>query len=158
MEGEYFSYKTNYAKVTTSMGKVTEYWFLDNGETAKVKLNGATIRTEEYYDGGRTIDELGNRVIKTYDANNNLLTKEYADGSKVSYTYDSHNNRLSKTNELGVETRYTYNEMGLPTVIREVYQTIDEQRTEHEYDTDGNLVKIILLRYCLADITHAIAL
>ncbi|WP_161629876.1 RHS repeat-associated core domain-containing protein [Desulfogranum japonicum] len=142
--GKHFSYKTNYAKVTTSMGKVKEYWFLDNGETAKVKLNGATIRTEEYYDGGRTtIDELGNRVIKTYDANNNLLTKEYADGSRVSYTYDSHNNQLSKTNELGVETRYTYNDMGLPTVIRRAYQTIDEQRTELEYDADGNLVKTI---------------
>ena len=140
--GQYFAYKTNYAKVTTSMGKVTEYWFLDNGETSKVKLNGATIRTEEYYQAGRTtIDELGNRVIKTYDARDNLLTKEYADGSTISYTYDSHNKRLSRTNELGVQTRYTYNDMGLPTIIRKAYQTIDEQRTEHEYDVEGNLVQ-----------------
>jgi len=157
--GKRFSYGHKdgswHAKVVSSMGKVREYWFDDQGETERIKENGHTIRQEELRPGGRTtIDEVGNRIVKTYDSHDNLIKEEFADGTSVSYSYDEHNDLLSKTSELGVETRYSYDSRGLMVKVREAYRTSDEQVTDFAYDRDGNRISATTYRDGKAIVTR----
>ncbi|MCP3676475.1 MAG: RHS repeat protein, partial [Deltaproteobacteria bacterium] len=145
--GHTFSYShdpyknTYYAKSTSTMGKIREYWFDEKGETKKVAVNGHPIREELWFEGKRTvIDELGGRRVKTYDDRANLLQEEFSDGTAISYSYDNTNNLISKVNELGIETRYSHNLKGQATAMREAYKTADEVLTEYDYDSRGNRI------------------
>jgi large repetitive protein len=143
--GHYFSFKHRegdfYAKVTTTMGQVKEYWYDADGETDRIRVNGQKIKEESRSPGkATTTDELGNQIIKTYDDRDNLLSEEFVDGTTVTSSYDSKNNLISTINELGIESRFSYNEKGLPIKIMAAYKTADQQVTDHNYDLNGNRI------------------
>lgn len=48
-------------------------------------------------------------TVRTYDANNNVLTEKDPDGNVKSFTYDGRGNLLTETDPGGRSTAYTYN-------------------------------------------------
>ncbi|SHJ87930.1 YD repeat-containing protein [Desulfatibacillum alkenivorans DSM 16219] len=108
--GKYYEYdyffdtKEYYSKVTTSMGKVTETWFDEHGNTTRMEINGQLSR--EIVKEGRIVrvtDGAGKTTVKEYDEWENLIQVTYPDQTSVSYEYDSRFNKKTKAvNELGV--------------------------------------------------------
>lgn len=148
--GDHFSYGVTaqgdqYAKVTSAMGNIVEYWYYPNGETRKIKENGTLIKEEYWHDNKRiSVDETGSRTTKIYDKNDNLLKIEFMDGTSITNRYDSKNNLIATINELGVETRFSNNQKGLSIKKFEAYGTDDQILTDYHYDQNGNLTASIL--------------
>lgn len=146
--GHSFSYKQEeggsvfYAKVTSTMGNVQEYWFNAVGETLKIKENENVVREDTWDEGTRmSVDELGYRTTRTYDKQNNLTKVAYEDGSSVRFSYDTNNNLIRVIDELDVETHYSYNKKGLVDRIWAAFGTDEQVLTEYEYDKGGNRIR-----------------
>jgi RHS repeat-associated protein len=135
-----------YAMVTSTSGRITEYWYDDEGETTRIDVNGETVRTITK-DGNAEIitDERGYETRKTYDEWENLTRMVYPDGATVSYEYEhTYNRRTRDVDARGYVTEYTYDDDGNLIEQIETAGTDDERVTAYDYDDNGDLKRISL--------------
>jgi YD repeat-containing protein len=129
-----------YARITSSTGRIKEVWYDKDGEIIQVDINGRTI--QKIAKDGRNLiitDERGNVTRKEYDEWDNLTKVIYPEGSEISYEYDLRFNRRSKEiDERGIIKEYTYDDTGNMTRKVEAAGTADERITEYTYDSYGN--------------------
>jgi len=97
-EGTYeFTYGVNTTTVTDRRGYVTTYTFNGNAQVTQV---------EKFTDGLRGSDPASYIITHTYDAQFNLSSVTYPEGSGVKYVYDiSNSNRLARGNLLQVRQK-----------------------------------------------------
>ena len=146
--GQYFEYFVDstqsefYAKVTTTLGKESEYWYDRDGELIRKDVNGTTMKKVGLVGRTKTVLDADNlETVYRYDDRDNVIKITYPDGSSVEYAYDPvYNNLLSSTNELGVKTRYEYDSAGNLTKMIEAVGTDVERSTEYEYDNLGQRI------------------
>jgi RHS repeat-associated protein len=134
------SNKLYYRKITTTRGKVTEYWFNRYYQLIKKQENGDP--TDRIIRDGRTeykFDANGNPTITYYDEWDNITKIEYADGSTVKYVYDStYHQLLEETNERCIKTKYEYDAQGQLIKIRQAWGTSLERQIEITYNEVGD--------------------
>ena len=98
--------------------------------------------------GLMSYDAAGNRLSMTdgnqsitqwsYDSQNRLQTKTYADGHRDDYTYDGNGNIATRTDGKRQETDYWYNSFGQPVTI--VYP--NDPAVGFAYDVAGRMVQM----------------
>ncbi len=125
-----------YTYYSCDVGLTSEVWGFENGNT---------IGKFYYYDyNKRLISEddwaNGKETVYTYDANNNMTSKEvYSDTSTIntSYTYNNANQLLTETETATGDTPYT-------------------KTTSYSYDNNGNMVgkTVILDSVVIEDYTY----
>jgi RHS repeat-associated protein len=82
------------------------------------------------------IDPDGHATANVYDNGGNLLTTNFADGTRETYTYDPLGDALSYVNRNGQTTGYTYNSSGQLT--EEMFA--DGSQYDYTYDSHNNLL------------------
>jgi YD repeat-containing protein len=94
---------------------------------------GNILRERRFLDGSTVLE-----TVRTYDANNNLLSETDPQGNVKTYTYDSQGNVLSQT-EGGRTTSATYN------ACNQILTQTDSggNTTTYEYDATGCLVRFV---------------
>lgn len=65
--------------------------------------HGNVVTERRYLDATNYLE-----TVRTYDANNNLLTERDPEGNERTFTYDTRGNRLTETDPGGRTTTYTY--------------------------------------------------
>jgi len=133
----------HYISVTSSGGKISEYYFNSDRVLRKYSVNGHV--KEELRAGvlrsWQETDSSGNISTSKYDEWDNLVERIHADGTKTSYTYDrKYSLPLSETNENGIATNYTYDSSGNVTKVIEAAGTSAEQINDYNYDAYGQLL------------------
>ncbi|MEZ6131916.1 MAG: cadherin domain-containing protein [Planctomycetaceae bacterium] len=115
------------ASVTDELGNTTHFAHQSIGTDGVTRMTGFT-------------DAKGNPTRYGYDNNGNLLHTIYADGSieRLS-SYTTAGLPGVSTNRRGQPLRYTYNDFG--QVLTQTFA--DGSVTEFEYDTRGNLSRVI---------------
>lgn len=83
-------------------------------------------------------DALGNTTSYSYDADGNLASIGWSDGTSESYVYDDAGNRLSLTNRRGNVISYTRNARG--QITSRSYE--DGSSASYEYDARGRLTSV----------------
>ncbi|MCY2990994.1 MAG: malectin domain-containing carbohydrate-binding protein [Planctomycetota bacterium] len=81
-------------------------------------------------------DANGNLTRYAYDADGNLLSITYADGTRETWAYDTLGDPTGWTNRRGHPIRFAYNADG--QVISKIYA--DDSRADYVYDSRGNLI------------------
>ncbi len=103
---------------------------------------GNVLTERRWLDGTKFLD-----TVRTYDANDNLLTETDPEGNVKSFAYDLRGNQLTRT-EGGRTTTFTYN------ACNQVLTEIDPATnlTKYDYDATGCLVRFVT--NALNDITE----
>jgi YD repeat-containing protein len=140
--------KGNQTATINAIGKTTSVFDSSGQITSIVDDKGQA--TKFVYDSlGRVtskIDALGHTTNYTYNANGKLLTEVetvikngvvtvYSDKK---WTYDPTGKVTSNTDALGRTVRYEYDSLGHQTAI--VQESMNNRRTEYQYDDRGNLI------------------
>lgn len=129
-----------YVKETSPLGKVTETWYNQLGQTIRQDVNGKTLSTL-LIDGRNyaTKDQRGLTTTNEYDEWDNITKVTNADGSTVTNKYDTtYSNLLETTNEIGVTTKFDYDAKGNLTQLTEALGKPEQRVTQYTYDTYGN--------------------
>lgn len=115
----------------------------ENGNmTNTIDGNGKqTLFTYDVFDRViETQDSLWNKIVNTYDKNNNIISKSIIQSNlkmtTTSYTYDDENRLLSETNHLNNAKSYTYNK------LNQVISITDEEGniTHFTYNYAGKIL------------------
>lgn len=145
-----------------SDGREAGFRYNKRGELVELKDWNGTVNMEYGRTGrlAKVTDHNGRSTGYGYDANGNITSIDYPDGSVVNYTYDK-NNRMTKVMDAGQQitnyeynpvgnvlsirqpgstSSYTYNAKGLPAQVK--YQLTDGTFMENSftYDKIGNIV------------------
>src|SRR5262249_44463648 len=92
-------------------------------------------------------------TVRTYDANDDLLSETDPEGNVKTYTYDVHKNQLSKT-EGGRTTTYTYNACN-KVLTEELPQTPEGRHlTTYTYDDDATGCNVRYVTDALGHVTE----
>lgn len=94
---------------------------------------GNVLRERHILENGSTLE-----TVRTYDANNNLLTETDPQGNVKTYTYDSRGNQLTRT-EGGRTTTYTYNTCNQVLTEKDPANNV----TTNTYDSTGCLLRFV---------------
>ena len=116
-------------------GGVSEITYTDGKTTLKNAEN--TIKTFEYDSQLRTtkVNDGGNDVNKTWNAQNQQTSKTEKTGKTTGYAYDDNGNVTKETRSDGAFREVRYNAQNKPVYIRD----FDGGVTENTYDGAGNL-------------------
>lgn len=131
--------------LTAGDGKVTMRYEYDRNSRKTRVLNDNNHETRLEYDGVdrvfRTVDELGNELLSTYDDNHNRLTLTEIEKSPegtvadetfvTAYQYDSIDRKTRLTDNLGNQTAYTYDSRNNVTSVT------DQLGNTRTYTWDG---------------------
>lgn len=124
-----------------SSGAVFDFEYnLDNNQTIVTNRRG---NQTAYYFSDRYLTEQTvkadyNQILKTYDAQDNLISVTNEKGYTTQYTYDQNNNIIAITDPKGQTVAFTYNELNKVTSITER----NGNTTYYDYDSKGNLLAI----------------
>jgi RHS repeat-associated protein len=122
----------------TSYAKYDENWNLI--EKIDPKGNEITYSYDIFDRLTQTQDSLWNKIINTYDKNNNIVSKKVKQSNNkettTTYAYDDDNRVISETNELNKTKHYEYNKIG------QIVKVTDENWnvTDYTYNYDWKLV------------------
>lgn len=143
-----FTYYNGYTVKRDSSGNSWTYYYNDLGLTERtIDPLGNVTRKQHNQVTSTSIDweddANGNRTTYTYDADGNTTSVTDPLGNTWQYTYVAGTDRMeTETNPLGVVTRYEYNSDGnLIRLIRDFGGSL-ENTTTYAYDAEGNLTSI----------------
>jgi choice-of-anchor C domain-containing protein len=91
---------------------------------------GNVLTERKWLDATNFLD-----TVRTYDANNNVLTDTDPAGNAKRFTYDDRSNRLTATDPGGRTTTYTYNAGNKVTSVTDPANNV----TTYRYDAKDNL-------------------
>ena len=131
-----------YARITTSSGRIKEVWYDRDGETKRVDINGRTMQTIAK-DGRDLIitDEKGKVTRKEFDEWDNLTKIIYPDGTTTSFEYEHKFNKPVRViDQRGTISEFEYDEQGNLTRKTDAVGTEAERVTTYTYDTAGQLL------------------
>jgi RHS repeat-associated protein len=134
--------KEQYARITSTSGRIKEVWYDKDGETRKVAINGRTLQKIEK-DGRNLIitGEKGKVTRKEFDEWDNLTRTIYPDGTPVSFEYEHQFNKPTRTvDQRGHVTEYAYDDQGNLIIKTEAVGTTTERVTSYTYDEFGQLL------------------
>lgn len=94
---------------------------------------GNVLRERRWLDATNFLD-----TVRTYDANNNMLTDTDPAGNVKKFTYDDRSNRLTATDPGGRTTTYTYNAGNKVTTVTDPAGNV----TKYGYDAKDNLISV----------------
>jgi YD repeat-containing protein len=118
--------------ILSTYSKYDENWNITKSIDSKWK---ETNYSYDIYDRLiETSDSLWNKIINTYDKNNNIVSKKVKQSNNkettTTYAYDDDNRLTSETNELNKTKNYTYNKLNQITSITDEKWNI----TNYTYD------------------------
>ena len=130
-----------WVEVTNSLGHVTRYQRIPNGQIVHI------------------IDSLGAAERIEYDAEGRIIARTYPNGGTVQHAYDEQGNRSKTIDTLGHETLFSYNDAHLLLTVTDragnlwkrtydtqnrltAIQEPENGRWAFNYDKQGNLIQI----------------
>lgn len=126
-------------------GKITIYYYDENGSITKIISPGADNTIAEYkfssYKDKNLLssftDPLGRRIIYRYDERGNPTQIDLPDGKSIKYKYNDKNQLTDYWDKLGRRTHYEYDSRNNLISI----EKIDGAKISFKYDLRGNVTE-----------------
>jgi RHS repeat-associated protein len=139
-------------KTVPDIGGTTRTWTYTYTELGWLKTEQNPVQPQSQFfqdingNTNRVIDSAGRTFLKTFDANDNLLTDADAKGQQTVFTYDNANQRSTmqqRDHTAGAPRiwNYGYTLRGEPLFIRDPSLTSPANTVTYEYDDAGRRTK-----------------